>query len=290
MVQFQRACSDAEFREEFCSHLQLNATEFQQLCYQVLDKKQGTHYQSIRPYGLPQVQPWNLDPFYNPDAHVLRGKFKREIRALLTNDTRELINEPFAARAYTPGDDIRRIDWNFWARSGKLITRSAPEASRAGNSPLYVMFDEDLFVFDQGSDKGLGTKLQFIELIKALQEERKYSDRKIFICSRYCDKFLELNSTMRPEAIANILDTIRTKNNEEQNSRPKDPDLLIADYDRIHGARLAEPPANLLYLSQSYNRIAAVEALYPNIKQRRVYLADPEFLTYPMIRNSWVQS
>jgi uncharacterized protein (DUF58 family) len=41
-------------------------------------------------------------------------------------------------RAYMPGDDIRRIDWNFYRRSGRLFLRLFEELQ---NLPVYVLLD-----------------------------------------------------------------------------------------------------------------------------------------------------
>lgn len=41
-------------------------------------------------------------------------------------------------RSYTPGDDLRRVDWNLYARSGKLFLRLFDEPR---SLPVYVLLD-----------------------------------------------------------------------------------------------------------------------------------------------------
>ena len=49
-------------------------------------------------------------------------------------------------RAYQPGDDVRRVDWNVYARSGKLFTRRF-EAERA--SRTYALIDTSASMGDK---------------------------------------------------------------------------------------------------------------------------------------------
>ena len=50
-------------------------------------------------------------------------------------------------RSYQPGDDIRRIDWNFYQRSGRLFLRLFEEER---DLPVYVLLDcsDSMFIED----------------------------------------------------------------------------------------------------------------------------------------------
>ena len=46
--------------------------------------------------------------------------------------------EFYGYRDYIPGDDLRRVDWNLWARSDRLCTKVMRAET---NMPVYVLLD-----------------------------------------------------------------------------------------------------------------------------------------------------
>ena len=60
-----------------------------------------------------------LDPFLISAKHSFRGKFRGERRSLNRGTGMEFADY----RAYEPGDDLRYVDWNIYARLGKLFIK-----------------------------------------------------------------------------------------------------------------------------------------------------------------------
>ena len=60
-----------------------------------------------------------LDPFYISAKHSFRGKFRGERRSLNRGTGMEFADY----RAYEPGDDLRYVDWNIYARLGRLFIK-----------------------------------------------------------------------------------------------------------------------------------------------------------------------
>ena len=60
-----------------------------------------------------------LDPFYMRSKHVFRGKFRGERRSLNRGAGMEFADY----RVYEPGDDLRHVDWNIYARLDRLFIK-----------------------------------------------------------------------------------------------------------------------------------------------------------------------
>ena len=60
-----------------------------------------------------------LDPFHISAKHSFRGKFRGERRSLNRGTGMEFADY----RAYEPGDDLRYVDWNVYARLGRLFIK-----------------------------------------------------------------------------------------------------------------------------------------------------------------------
>ncbi len=60
-----------------------------------------------------------LDPFYIRANHSFRGKFRGERRSL----NRGIGMEFADYRVYEPGDDLRHVDWNIYARLDRLFIK-----------------------------------------------------------------------------------------------------------------------------------------------------------------------
>lgn len=60
-----------------------------------------------------------LDPFHIGAKHSFRGKLRGERRSLNRGTGMEFADY----RAYEPGDDLRYVDWNIYARLGKLFIK-----------------------------------------------------------------------------------------------------------------------------------------------------------------------
>lgn len=60
-----------------------------------------------------------LDPFHIGAKHSFRGKLRGERRSLNRGTGMEFADY----RAYEPGDDLRYVDWNTYARLGKLFIK-----------------------------------------------------------------------------------------------------------------------------------------------------------------------
>jgi uncharacterized protein (DUF58 family) len=74
-------------------------------------------------------------------------------------------------RAYQPGDDVRRIDWNVYARSGKLFTRRF-EAERA--SRTYALIDTSASMEDKREQANLT-----LELLRNLARADRWLERSV---------------------------------------------------------------------------------------------------------------
>jgi uncharacterized protein (DUF58 family) len=72
-------------------------------------------------------------------------------------------------RAYQPGDDVRRVDWNVYARSGKLFTRRF-EAERA--SRTYALLDTSTSMEDKREQAN-----QTLELLRNLARTDRWLER-----------------------------------------------------------------------------------------------------------------
>ena len=60
-----------------------------------------------------------LDPFYIRAKHAFRGKFRGERRSLNRGTGMEFADY----RVYEPGDDLRHLDWNIYARLDRLFIK-----------------------------------------------------------------------------------------------------------------------------------------------------------------------
>lgn len=60
-----------------------------------------------------------LDPFYIRPKHAFRGKFRGERRSLNRGTGMEFADY----RGYEPGDDLRHVDWNIYARLDRLFIK-----------------------------------------------------------------------------------------------------------------------------------------------------------------------
>ncbi|MCY3743159.1 MAG: DUF58 domain-containing protein [Candidatus Poribacteria bacterium] len=60
-----------------------------------------------------------LDPFYMRSKHMFRGKFRGERRSLNRGTGMEFADY----RVYEPGDDLRHVDWNIYARLDRLFIK-----------------------------------------------------------------------------------------------------------------------------------------------------------------------
>ena len=60
-----------------------------------------------------------LDPFYIRAKHAFRGKFRGERRSLNRGTGMEFADY----RVYEPGDDLRHVDWNIYARLDRLFIK-----------------------------------------------------------------------------------------------------------------------------------------------------------------------
>ena len=60
-----------------------------------------------------------LDPFYIRSKHPFRGKFRGERRSLNRGTGMEFADY----RVYEPGDDLRHVDWNIYARLDRLFIK-----------------------------------------------------------------------------------------------------------------------------------------------------------------------
>ena len=60
-----------------------------------------------------------LDPFYIRAKHAFRGKFRGERRSLNRGAGMEFADY----RVYEPGDDLRHVDWNIYARLDRLFIK-----------------------------------------------------------------------------------------------------------------------------------------------------------------------
>ena len=60
-----------------------------------------------------------LDPFHIGAKYSFRGKFRGERRSLNRGTGMEFADY----RAYEPGDDLRYVDWNIYARLGRLFIK-----------------------------------------------------------------------------------------------------------------------------------------------------------------------
>ena len=68
----------------------------------------------LRPQFLKQ-----LTPFYICSRHPFRGNFRGERRSLNRGTGLEFADY----RVYEPGDDLRHVDWNIYARLGRLFIK-----------------------------------------------------------------------------------------------------------------------------------------------------------------------
>ncbi len=67
-------------------------------------------------------------------------------------------------RAYMPGDDIRRIDWNFYRRSGRLFLRLFEEER---DLPVYILLDRSDSMFFEAPPRADAAKQAAAVLIGA---------------------------------------------------------------------------------------------------------------------------
>ncbi len=96
-----------------------------------------------------------LDPFHIRAKHSFRGKFRGERRSLNRGTGMEFADY----RAYEPGDDLRSVDWNIYARLGKLFIKLHHTDE---DLPLILLLDNS-----RSMEFGIPTKLTSAKQIAA---------------------------------------------------------------------------------------------------------------------------
>ena len=95
-----------------------------------------------------------LDPFYIRAKHAFRGKFRGERRSLNRGTGIEFADY----RVYEPGDDLRHVDWNIYARLDRSLYQTLPH----GRAPLLLLIDNS-----RSMEFGSPTKLTCAKQIAA---------------------------------------------------------------------------------------------------------------------------
>ena len=96
-----------------------------------------------------------LDPFHIRAKHSFRGKFRGERRSL----NRGIGMEFADYRVYEPGDDLRHVDWNIYARLDKLFIKLF---HTDGELPLALLIDNS-----RSMEFGSPTKLTCVKQVAA---------------------------------------------------------------------------------------------------------------------------
>ena len=96
-----------------------------------------------------------LDPFYLRTNRSFRGKFRGERRSL----NRGIGMEFADYRVYEPGDDLRHVDWNIYARLDRLFIKLF---HRDEALPLALLIDNS-----RSMDFGSPTKLMCVKQVAA---------------------------------------------------------------------------------------------------------------------------
>ena len=96
-----------------------------------------------------------LDPFYIRSQHVFRSKFRGERRSLNRGTGMEFADY----RVYEPGDDLRHVDWNIYARLDRLFIKLFHTDE---DLPLVLLIDNS-----RSMEFGLPTKLTCAKQIAA---------------------------------------------------------------------------------------------------------------------------
>ena len=96
-----------------------------------------------------------LDPFYIHSKHSFRGKLRGERRSLNRGTGMEFADY----RAYEPGDDLRYVDWNIYARLGRLFIKLHHTDE---DLPLVLLLDSS-----RSMEFGTPTKLTCVKQVAA---------------------------------------------------------------------------------------------------------------------------
>jgi len=278
LSEFQRSCLDKKYREGFLKKLNKDEAWFQSFSNKILGiETNKPRYINNLPGENNSIYPEktikDLQYPFKID-HLERGKlqqaYKTTIQALNKGQSRSITMTNEDSRPYTPGDDARKIDWNYLARSDQYYVRSVPVASTEMETPLHVVMDLDLL--------GQRTKIQniqILELIRALQEESQKSKRKVYISMNQSSAYFLLPIKRTPLSIYKW--GLGTKINEKRN------------FTYLSG-RKPKMPGNILYVSDSYSKISAAKYLARNTNIGTIFLHEKPYIIHPTLDEEWVKN
>ncbi len=103
-------------------------------------------------------------------------------------------------RRYSPGDDVRHIDWNVYARSDRLFIKVREAEEALG---VYILVDSS------GSmDRGVDNKLEYARELAAALAYVALSDRETATVAGFADHLRESASGAGPEHIERVLELL----------------------------------------------------------------------------------
>lgn len=172
-------------------------------------------------------------------------------------------------RQYVQGDDMKRLDWNAFARFEKYYVKQSPVPVLDVSTPVHVLLELDAD-FTSDGHHGLIDLLQIVELVRTLQQDSKARNREVYISVDNGD-YYKLPVREKPENVLRLL-------------------LSAKGPRKLPFLQTGELPENLLYVSNTFLKISAMKHLYgSHCNFGYICLNDPPFRIYPLIKDEWVE-
>jgi hypothetical protein len=218
----------------------------------------------------------NYAKFYIPTQQQLRIRsyLKKQFQKLDLKPSQIKTSIDGLHRPYSPGDDLRLMDWNAFARFQKPFVRSLPYKARDLANPLHVYFCYYGWRRSDGYD--LISKRKSEEVIKFLQTECLTNNRLIYLSSDFCTSYFKVDPKISAKKHLDQLFTTSKRS------------VAI----NFISNNTQQMPKNILYISKTYNKILAMKYLYgkrSDLNLHTIYLNEPELRIFPLVSEDWVR-
>jgi hypothetical protein len=281
--EFQRSCLDKKYREGFLTKLNKDENWFQSFSYKILG------IETNKPRSINNLPRQNNDMFpektledlqypYKLDyleRAKLQQAYKKTIQALNKGQSKSRTMSNQDSRPYTPGDDTRKINWQYWGRTDHYYVWSVPVPSTEMETPLHVVMDLDLV----GQHKKI-QNIQILELIRAILEESKKSKREVYISMNQSNSYFLLPINGTPSSIYKSLILDGGRRSEVSKK---------SNFTYFSGRQVVLPK-NILFVSDSYSKVSAAKYCARNTNIETIFLQEKPYIIHPTIDEDWVKN
>jgi hypothetical protein len=269
---FQKACKDKNFRTKFLAKVNKDERWFRRLAefFISITRPMPTLTRDDRTF-YKKYDPDFFCPLYleTDDQARLRARFRKDIKRV-DQLASGIVAEDRDLREYSPRDSYRDINWKATARSDKIYVNKRPYLEVGTSSPLHVLLSCSFH------KSRVADALKVIELIAALQEDMKKTNREVYLAFEHVGFYIKLDKRADPKVIFQSLATTQNKKGN-------------ASYLDSKG----KPFTNMLFLTDNYQKLSALTYIYSGIRRANfhgVYLKDKDYQVYPLLKKDFVEN